>query len=59
MGGGVYPSAEMQSVYSTAPAEWTRITCDLFILVKVCVESTIFLDELQTEEWYSWMPQIL
>ena len=24
MGGGSYPSAEVQSVYSTAPADWAK-----------------------------------
>ena len=31
MGGGSYPSAEVQSVYSTAPADWAiSVVDDLF-----------------------------
>ena len=26
MGGGSYPSAEVQSVYSTAPADWATLS---------------------------------
>ena len=26
--GGSYPSAKVQSVYSTAPADWARAKCD-------------------------------
>ena len=29
LGGGSYPSAEMQSVYSTAPADWARFHQDI------------------------------
>ena len=29
LGGGSYPSAEVQSVYSTAPSDWAMILCKL------------------------------
>ncbi len=28
LGGGSYPSSEVQSVYSTAPADWARLVLD-------------------------------
>ena len=36
MGGGIYPSAEMQSVYSTAPVNWAPIDGTLTSITTQC-----------------------
>ena len=35
--GGSYPSAEVQSVYSTAPADWASVCVCVCVYVSVCV----------------------
>ena len=37
LGEGSYPSAEKQSVYSTAPANWASVCLCIYICVCVCV----------------------
>ena len=37
MGGGSYSSAEVQSVYSTAPADWARSGLDYFPAVLAAI----------------------
>ena len=68
---GVYLSAEMQSVYSTAPIDWAAITITqmkmrnelhsifvlLFVEVKASVGRPQLLYELITVEWRNIPPQ--
>ena len=35
LGKGSYPSAEVQSVYSTAPADWAMTTNEMFTIFKI------------------------
>ena len=34
--GGSYPAAEVQSAYSTAPADWARYDMDFAFFIKNC-----------------------
>ena len=49
--GEYYLSAEKQSVYSTALADWAMI---LFEVKKTVQDKSHFLNELITEDWCSW-----
>ena len=56
MMGGSYPSAEKQSVYSTAPADWANIyVCAcvyiyIYVYIYVCIYIYIYIHML----WWTW-----
>ncbi len=52
--GGSYPSAEVQSVYSTAPADWAKIkkrrrkniALMYFVMIEYCINQYIMTNEI-------------
>ena len=57
VGGGSYPTAEKLSVYSTAPADWTRSVCELFFWyhLKLCHTITFNVLCVGKSDFFIWI----
>ena len=52
---GSYPSAEMQSVYSTAPADWAIYGMKYYLIIIICLHTFIWYQILEKIKGkYSW-----